>query len=504
MRVLAGLALAGLRHRVGLWLLLALGVALAAGLPVFAAGLRADGAVAAVRTAVDEIPPASRAVLSVTSTTLDGAELRTVDRTMRDGYTSLGLADVRQTMTFRPLAVGGSQFALAAVDDLPAAVRLDSGRWPTSCTPTACEVVAVALSTTDTVPASAQPAIRSQLGVTVTGTATLLDDRLLGVRLLAPDVPLLLGGDPTALAASKPLALFGRATGWIGTLDGSSVAARGADVFAHELAQLTEQVNAAVGPLTTTWPDESVLAAAARAAASADRFTVLGVGAGVLQLGFCLVVAAGLRRRQQLVGRLLERRGAGRGQLTAVAIWQTVPMVLAGLLAGAVVAGAVVATMGRTLPAGAWSSARSALADTAPTLVWLALAAVVTTVAAVRWPDSAATRTVLVLDVATVLALGLVVLVLVDPPSGSTGMLSTLTIVSAASVTGLVAARGWQPAMLLAGRLIPSRHPLQHMVVGARCWFSRAWRSRPCRRMEISRGCTVGRRVRSHPEFAAA
>ncbi len=76
MRVLAGLALAGLRHRVGLWLLLALGVALAAGLPVFAAGLRADSAVAAVRTAVDEIPPASRAVLSVTSTTLDGAELR--------------------------------------------------------------------------------------------------------------------------------------------------------------------------------------------------------------------------------------------------------------------------------------------------------------------------------------------------------------------------------------------------------------------------------------------
>ena len=96
--------------------------------------------------------------------------------------------------------------------------------------------------------------------------------------------------------------------------------------------------------------------------------------------------------------------------------------------------------MGRTLPAGAWSSARTALSDSAPTLIWLALAAVVATVAAVRWPDSAAARTVLVLDVATVLALGLVVLVLLDPPSVSTGMLSTLTIVSAASVTGLVAA----------------------------------------------------------------
>ena len=267
------------------------------------------------------------------------------------------------------------------------------------------------------------------------------------------------------MAASKPLALFGRATGWIGTLNGTAVAANGADTFAHYLARLTEQVNAAAGPLTTTWPDGPVLAAAQRAAASADRFTVLGVGAGVLQLGFCLVVAAGLRRRQQLVGRLLERRGAGRGQLTAVAVGQTVPVVLVGLAVGAVAAAVVVASMGRTLPAGAWSSAGTALSDSAPTLIWLALAAVVATVAAVRWPDSAAARTVLVLDVATVLALGLVVLVLLDPPSVSTGTLSTLTIVSAASVTGLVAARLWEPAMALAGRLIPPRHPLQHMVV---------------------------------------
>ena len=236
MRVLAGLALAGLRHRVGLWVLLALGVALAAGLPVFAAGLRQDAAVAAVRTAVDQIPAASRAAMSVTSTTMDGATLAEVDSTVRDGFSAIGLTDVRQTMTFRPLAVGGSQFALGAVDDLRTAVRLDSGRWPASCTPTACEVVAVALSTTDTVPTSAQPAIRSQLGVTVTGTATLLDDRLIGVRLLAPDVPLLLGGDPTALSTSEPLALFGRATGWIGTLDGTAVAARGAQAFAHDLA----------------------------------------------------------------------------------------------------------------------------------------------------------------------------------------------------------------------------------------------------------------------------
>ena len=186
MRVLAGLALAGLRHRIGLWVLLALGVALAAGLPVFAAGLRTDAAVAAVRTAVDEIPAASRAVLSVTSTNLDGAELAEVDRTVRDGYAAVGLADVRQAMTFRPLAVGGSQFALGAVDGLRTAVRLDSGRWPASCTPTACEVVAVALPSTETVGTTAQPAIRSQLGVTVTGTATLLDDRLIGVRCWPP------------------------------------------------------------------------------------------------------------------------------------------------------------------------------------------------------------------------------------------------------------------------------------------------------------------------------
>jgi hypothetical protein len=38
------------------------------------------------------------------------------------------------------------------------------------------------------------------------------------------------------------------------------------------------------------------VAAAERADTSAERFAVLGVGAGALQLGYCIVVAAGMRR----------------------------------------------------------------------------------------------------------------------------------------------------------------------------------------------------------------
>src|SRR4029450_8138565 len=83
--------------------------------------------------------------------------------------------------------------------------------------------------------------------------------------------------------------------------------------------------------------------AEARAAASADRFAVLGAGAGALQLGLCLVVAAWLRRRQQLVGVLLARRGASSTQLTGVTLLQAVPAVILGVLVVTGVAALVVA-----------------------------------------------------------------------------------------------------------------------------------------------------------------
>ena len=368
MRTYLGLAWASVRHRPGGWLLLALGVALATVLPVISAGLRAESSVAAVRSVIDGLPPAKRAVLAVTFRDVRGTALADVDHSVRAGFSSAGIADVNRVLTFRPLSAGALTFTLGGVDGLPSAVRLTSGRLPASCQPTSCEVVVV------TVPGGAKPAdsydrAAKQLGLVVTGTAELIDQRPTGTGLIAADTPLLLAADPTGLADLESLSLFGRNTAWYGTLDGRSIAAVGAARFTRVLADISESVNATSGPLTINWPSDAVIAASDRATAGADQLAVLGAGSGSLLLGFGIVVAAGMRRRQQLVGRLLTRRGASTPQILITTAIQPLFAVIVGVLAGAAAGrgrgrlarpGAAGRTVGRGYRGGAFRVARAA------------------------------------------------------------------------------------------------------------------------------------------------
>ena len=222
------------------------------------------------------------------------------------------MTSVARALVFKPISIASTVVSLAALDQIDSRVRLTSGRLPSVCIPARCEVVSVQLPGVRTTFDGAVRAER-ELGIVVTGTAELTDHRLVGVGLIGANRPLLLGGAPERIADLATLQLFGRTLGWFGTLDGQTIAATGVDQYSAALSALVYEVNlAGDGPLSITWPAEAVAAAEARAAASADRFAVLGAGAGALQLGLCLVVAAWLRRRQQLVGVLLVRRGGAR------------------------------------------------------------------------------------------------------------------------------------------------------------------------------------------------
>ena len=271
MRVELGLAWADVRHRPASWLLLAIGVAIAVALPVFAAGLRLEAATAAVRSAVDALPPASRAVLAVTSTKLESAELAQATAVVEEGFRSAALGNVRQAVTFRPLSFGGQDLIIGAIDELAQDVRLTSGRPPRDCTATRCEVVVVTRPGTSPVDLAAVDQPLGQIGLAVAGTAEFTDERLAGVGLVDPDIPLVLSSQPAHLAGLSSLVLYGRNTAWFGTLDGAAIAALGVPTLTRTLTSVAEQVNLARGPLTVTWPQETVAAAGQRAEASADR-----------------------------------------------------------------------------------------------------------------------------------------------------------------------------------------------------------------------------------------
>ena len=457
MQVELGLAAAGIRHRPLPWLLLCLGVALAVAFPVFAAGLRQESGAAAVTGTLDSLPAYERTVLANTYRNLRGDSAARLDRTVRTGLSDAGVTSVARTLVFKPLSIASTVVSLAALDQIEDRVRLTSGRLPSVCTPARCEVVSIRLPGVKTSFDGAERAQR-ELGIVVTGTAELTDQRLVGVGLIGANRPLLLGGAPERIADLTSLQLFGRTLAWFGTLDGRAIAAAGVDRYAAALSDLSHEVNlAGDGPLSVSWPADAVAAAEARAAASADRFVVLGAGAGALQLGLCLVVAAWLRRRQQLVGVLLVRRGGSSGQITGVSLLQAIGSVLVGVLAGTGVAAVVVALrVSGTGPAEAGAgaglaAATSAVVSAVPVLVALAVLAVVGVTAVTRWPATGAGAARYVTVFALVASALLPFLVLNGGVGGPAGSLPSIAVVASVVAAGLLAALVW-PYLVMIGR----------------------------------------------------
>ena len=488
MRVELGLAGAGIRHRPLPWLLLCLGLALAVAFPVFAAGLRQESGAAAVTGTLDSLPEDERTVLANTYRNLSGESAASLDNAVRTGLSDAGVTSVARALVFKPISISSTVVSLAALDQIDSRVRLTSGRLPSVCVPARCEVVSVQLPGVRNTFAGAVRAER-ELGIVVTGTAELTDHRLVGVGLIGANRPLLLGGDPERIADLATLQLFGRTLGWFGTLDGQTIAATGVDQYSATLGALVYQVNlAGDGPLSITWPAEAVAAAEARAAASADRFAVLGAGAGALQLGFCLVVAAWVRRRQQLVGLLLIRRGGSAAQVTGVTLLQAIPSVLLGLAIGTGVAALMVALRGAGVETGARpAAAASAVMSAGPVLVVLAVLAVLGVTAVACWPATRAEAARYLAVFALVASALVPFLVLTgeagNPPAsaagastGPTDTLPTLAIVASVVSVGLLTALAWPylvslrrraPRMVTAvssTRIIARRRPLLPMV----------------------------------------
>lgn len=438
------LAWASLRHRRGGWLLLALGMALASCLPVISVGLQTESSAAAVLAAVDALAPAQRTVFAVTAQRLDRTRLRRVNQSVRDEFAAVGLPKSQQLLIFRPLALAGTDVTLGAVDGLASAVRLSRGRLPRRCRPTACEALALTQPGTRPLDLPALSRGSRALGLLITGVGELLDRRPVGVGLVPADLPVILGADPGAMGELSSLTLFGRNSAWISSLDGATVVAQGAATFSRGLVEATARLNVVSGQMSLGWPDQPVASAARRAAASTEKFPVLGAGAAALQLGFCLVAASGMRRRVQLARELLNRRGGSPIQLLLVPALQSAAAVVTGLFTGAAAGAVVVGLRDSSLLPRHWTGAFAAVGHAWPVLAGVGVAAVVSTVAVVSWPAAMVRSTRLVIDVLTVAVVAATVLVLRTAGGGSA---AASVVVGVAAATGLLAARLWPPLL---------------------------------------------------------
>jgi hypothetical protein len=449
--VSAVLALIGGRARAyaGQWALVAVGVAIATSVPVLTSASTRVASAGALEHGLAELPAGQRSVTVSANGFLTPAELARTDAVVRSRLDRLtATAPLRQMVFHRLSDSRGGQLTLGAVDHLGSAVRLVSGRFPTSCTPQRCEVVQVG--------AGATP-YTGQLGVVVVGRVARVNPLLLsGTFDPGADAPLLLGAHTQQMAESQILVNFQRTWGWVAPIDLKLVGRIGVEAYLARSNSVADDLFARPG-LALTAPDDVLRTEDERARRSGQRFALLGGTSAALVLGLAVVAAVSVRRDHLAVIRLLLTRGATPAQLTRFSVAEALWPSLSGAAVG--VFGAYVGALVY------WdrSVAAAGLTGGLPTSALLAALAVAAVGLTLRWAPAAGERAAW--QAVSVAAVATVAAALLAGSRGTTGVetgsspdaLVTLLPVLASLAGGLLAARCWPFVPRVLARVLPRR-----------------------------------------------
>jgi hypothetical protein len=456
-RAVLSVALARLRHRPARWLLVCLGVAAATVLPVAAQGTASVVAAAALSHGVASLPAGDRSLLAIRQGLREPvANIDALDQAARGGLGRLSSGRVHLQMLTRQISDGrGGDFYFAAADDLPSLVRLVDGRLPMSCTPSRCEVVAIAR------PGAAVGPATSELGIVVVGRAERADALLFtGTYDPGDGSPLLVADGVRAAAQLASLSAFQRSYGWIAPVDLAAVNAIGVDAYLARSARVADDLYRV--RLSLIAPDEVLRSEAARAQRSARRFALLAASSTALLLGFAAIGAIGLRRDHAATAGLLRRRGARRRHTAVLAAMAAAVPVAAGTLLGAAAGSVVVWLMARSGGLDPAATAAAALRAAGPGVGLGALAAAAVVAAALSLaPAPRTARRAVDVVVAAALAVAAVAVARGAVTSATLGertdALLLVLPVLAVVCGGLLAGRAWPLITGALARLLPRR-----------------------------------------------
>ena len=319
------------------------------------------------------------------------AERDGIDRTIRTQLAVPGLGATSRVVLFRALSDrDDDEYRLTGATNLRTIARLQSGRWPTSCTPQRCEVVAVAFGDTgpavataaeDVDPAAAGSADGSADGSTpdsidvpglaVVGSITPTDlFPFVGQLAAGPTETLLIADDPEKVHAFLPLQLIRRVDGWVAPVEPQRTDRAQVLRLLDRAAGLPAAVDLA--GMSVEAPEDELLGALDRSESSGRTIALAGAQLlAALGLAWLTVLLAEHETDQASVARLV-RRGASSATFRARRLMLAAAPVGAGALLG-IGAGALAVVA----VAQAWSVSLHgvrALLWSAGTAAWLLLA----------------------------------------------------------------------------------------------------------------------------------
>jgi hypothetical protein len=463
------LAWSRLRRRPGRALLLALGVAAAAGaLAIVLGGSLVAQDVSAGR-ALAALPASKRSV-AITYADL-GLPRNGVTRPELEPLvtrTLAGLVPGRpvRAVQFKLLRIGGALENLAAVDGLPKWVRLTSGRFPRECTPQRCEVLQLGGSGA----LAGAPGLRIvKVGEGVL-TSPLPFAYLPGAKATrvgesfgTSEPPFVVAEGFDGLSTLPSLHSFYRTYSWVVPLEPSSVHPWEIDGFEAQAARAMSTLRARSLFLDLSAPREELAAARATGRVAGRRLLLVGGQVAALLLSFAVLAAVGMRREVDAARQRLTWFGGRRWQVFLVTAAETVAVALAGVALGWAVGSAAAAVLADRAGSPPWAVlAHSALAGPGlAAAAGLALAAALVLIVVLSVPPvSLGGRTFTALDAAALGALLAVVLAFargdVDARSlgqgGGTGTLLLLLPGLVTFVVAVAAARLLVPGLRLLER----------------------------------------------------
>jgi FtsX-like permease family protein len=413
----------------------------------------------AVGRAIAELPPDQRAVrvtwVGVSTVPADSAAA--LDRQVRAALQPVGIPRPTAVLLYRDTRFGKQVVRLGAVDGLARAVELTSGRFPRSCRPGRCEVVAIGKV------GAAAP------GFVVTGRGSLRSDPAGSFfESVARSGRLRLAAGVESLARLPSLESSFRTYGWVAPLGSHDVRGWDVDGFRARIDRASTGLEASSPNFALSAPTVALADAGAKSRIAGRRLLLVGGQAVALLLAFVLLAATRLRRGARASARRLDSFGATGAQTRLAALAEAalvvVPATLLGWLLGAVAA--LVLADATDSPAGAVVS-RSVASSTAVELM-LAVAVLGTLVLYLGSRARAVAIGGLTVSIADVAAAGALVAVLVAfavggadaeslATSEGTGITLLLLPGLIALVTAVVIARLLQPALRACERAAAGR-----------------------------------------------
>ncbi len=471
LRIVYPLRLVAARLRGGGRRLLLVALGIVAGAAVLAAVLAGRLVMQdrALAQATAQLPAGDREVQVVWSGASDS--FAGLDRVVRPKIGTLTGRQPSAAMLFREASIQGSLVNLRAADDLNRWVKLVSGRLPTVCRPSHCEVLR--LEGKGPIPST------RYLHLIEVGRAALRPD--------APFAPFVLPAPPTEMVAravryhtpapspvviangveglshNTELETFYRSYAWFVPIAAGDVHPWSVDAFGRTVARLTAQIDASSDQFAVTAPTETLATAAGSSRAAARRLLLLGGEGGALLLAFTILAAAALRRDASDARRRLTWFGARRWQVELFTFAESAAVAVAATVTGWVAGGAVAAYVAARAGTPSWDVVAHALLSRSGILaaVCVAAAAALLLYLTVRAPALQFGRLAFTpLDAA---ATGAVAVVLVgwargsvdaQQLSGGGGTSAFLLLVPALIVfaASVVAARLLSPALRALGR----------------------------------------------------